>query len=65
MCKTITGTVQGDLVAPVDIPIYVDLFMEGKLPIDKLITRTYKLDQINEAFEAMKKGEVIRSVIKM
>jgi S-(hydroxymethyl)glutathione dehydrogenase/alcohol dehydrogenase len=39
--------------------------MEGKLPIDKLITRTYKLDQINEAFEAMKKGEVIRSVIKM
>jgi Zn-dependent alcohol dehydrogenase len=65
MCKTITGTVQGDVVAPVDIPIYVDLFMEGKLPIDKLITRTYKLDQINEAFEAMKKGEVIRSVIKM
>ena len=63
--KTITATIQGDIVAPVDIPRYIDLFMEGKLPIDKLITRTYKLDQINEAFEAMKKGEVIRSVIKM
>jgi NDMA-dependent alcohol dehydrogenase len=62
--KTITGTIQGDVVAPVDIPRYVDLFMEGKLPIDKLITRNYKLDQINEAFEAMKKGEVIRSVVK-
>jgi S-(hydroxymethyl)glutathione dehydrogenase/alcohol dehydrogenase len=64
MGKTITGSMQGDIVAPVDIPRYVDLFMEGKLPIDKLITRTYKLDQINEAFEALKKGEVIRSVIK-
>ena len=62
--KRITGTVQGDIVAPVDIPRYVDQFMEGKLPIDKLITRTYKLDQINEAFDALKKGEVIRSVIK-
>ena len=64
MGKTITGSIQGDIVAPVDIPRYVKLFMEGKLPIDKLITRTYKLEQINEAFEALKKGEVIRSVIK-
>lgn len=63
--KTITATIQGDIVAPVDIPRYVDLFMEGRLPIDKLITRTYKLEEINEAFDALKRGEVIRSVIKM
>ena len=63
--KSITSTIQGDIVAPVDIPRYVDMFMEGKLPIDKLITRNYQLDQINEAFEAMKNGEVIRSVIKI
>ncbi len=63
--KSITSTIQGDIVAPVDIPRYINLFMEGKLPIDKLITRTYKLEQINEAFEAMVNGEVIRSVIKM
>jgi len=62
--KTITGAVQGDIIPQIDIPKYVDLFMNGKLPIDKLITRSYKLDQINEAFEAMKKGETIRSVIK-
>jgi len=61
--KTITGAVQGDIVAPVDIPRYVDLFMEGRLPIDKLVSRTYALDGINEAFEAMEKGEAIRSVI--
>jgi S-(hydroxymethyl)glutathione dehydrogenase/alcohol dehydrogenase len=64
MGKTITGSILGDIVAPVDIPRYVDLFMEGKLPIDKLITRTYKLEQINEALKALEKGEVIRSVIK-
>lgn len=62
--KTITGAVQGDIIPQIDIPKYVDLYMNGKLPIDKLITRSYKLDQINEAFEAMKKGETIRSVIK-
>jgi len=63
--KTITGTVQGDVVAPIHIPQYVDMYMAGRLPIDKLVTRTYKLEEINEAFEAMQKGEVIRSVIKM
>ncbi len=63
--KTITGTVQGDVTAPVDIPRYVDMFMAGRLPIDKLITRTYRLDEINEAFDAMEKGEVIRGVVKL
>jgi len=63
--KTITGTIQGDVIAQIDIPRYVDMYMDGRLPVDKLITRTYTLDQINEAFDAMQKGEVIRSVIKM
>ena len=63
--KSITGAVQGDIIPQIDIPRYVDLFMEGKLPIDKLITKNYKLDQINEAYEALEKGEIIRSVIKM
>jgi len=62
--KTITGTLQGNIRPPVDVPKYVDLFMTGKLPIDKLITRNYSLDHINEAFQAFEKGEVIRSVIR-
>jgi len=63
--KTITGTVQGDIVAPIDIPRYVDMFLKGNLPIDKLISRSYSLDQINEAFEALEKKEILRSVIKL
>jgi len=62
--KTISGTVQGDINPQIDIPRYIDMYMNGKLPIDKLITKTYGLDQINEAFEALEKGQVIRSVIK-
>jgi NDMA-dependent alcohol dehydrogenase len=63
--KTITGTVQGDVRALVDIPRYVDMYMDGKLPIDKLITKSYSLDQVNDAFAALEKGEVLRSVIKL
>ena len=63
--KTITGSVQGGIVPSIDIPRFVDMFMDGKLPIDKLISKSYKLEEINEAFEALENKEVIRSVIKM
>jgi len=63
--KTIKGTVQGDIIGSVDVPKYVDMFMAGKLPIDKLITKTFSLDQVNEAFEALENKQVLRSVIKI
>jgi Zn-dependent alcohol dehydrogenase len=37
--------------------------MEGKLPLERLVTRKYALDEINEAFAAMNAGEVARGVI--
>jgi len=63
--KTITGSVQGDVVPQIDIPRWLDLYMAGKLPIDKLITRSYSLDQINEAFQDLQNGKLIRGVIKI
>jgi Zn-dependent alcohol dehydrogenase len=63
--KTITGSVQGDVVPQIDIPRWLDLYMAGKLPIDKLITRSYSLDQINEAYEDLQSGKLIRGVIKI
>jgi S-(hydroxymethyl)glutathione dehydrogenase/alcohol dehydrogenase len=62
--KTITGTTQGDIRPSVDVPRYVDLYMDGKLPIHKLITKRCKLDEINEAYRALEKGEVIRTIIQ-
>lgn len=65
MGKTLTGAFQGDIRAQIDIPRYVDMFMAGKLPIDKLVSRSYRLEEINDAFDAMIKGEVIRSIIRI
>lgn len=64
MGKTLTGCLQGSIRASVDVPRYIDLYMMGKLPLEKLVTRSYSLDQINDAFKAIEEGEVIRSVIK-
>lgn len=63
--KTLTGGIQGDIRAQIDIPRYIDMFMAGKLPIDKLISRSYRLEKVNDAFDALIKGEVIRSIIRM
>lgn len=62
--KTITGCVQGGIRASVDVPKYVDLYMTGKLPLEKLVSRNYGLDDINDALDAIGEGEVIRSVIR-
>ncbi len=63
--KRIMGTVQGDIIAQVEVPRLVDMYMDGKLPIDKLITKTFPLEEVNEAFAAMENKEVLRSVIKI
>jgi S-(hydroxymethyl)glutathione dehydrogenase/alcohol dehydrogenase len=62
--KTLTWTTGGNIVAGTQIPRLIDLYMAGVLPLDRLITRTYALDGINDAFAAMKAGEVARSVIR-
>ena len=61
--KTLKGCVYGSIRQRVDIPRYVDLYMAGRLKLDQLVTRTFSLEDINEAFAAMKAGEVARSVI--
>jgi S-(hydroxymethyl)glutathione dehydrogenase/alcohol dehydrogenase len=47
----------------VDMPKYVDFYMQGRLKLDEMITRRLKLEDVNEAFRAMKAGEVARSVL--
>jgi S-(hydroxymethyl)glutathione dehydrogenase/alcohol dehydrogenase len=47
----------------VDMPKYIDFYRQGRLKLDEMITRTVSLDELNEAFRAMKAGEVARQVI--
>jgi len=61
--KNLTGSSMGSGVSSLDIPAWVDLFMQGRLPLDKLVTRRYPLAEINTAFKALAGGEVIKPVI--
>jgi len=57
------GSAFGGARGRTDVPKIVDWYMDGKINIDDLITHTLSLDQINEGFELMKRGESIRSVV--
>jgi S-(hydroxymethyl)glutathione dehydrogenase / alcohol dehydrogenase len=46
-----------------DIPRYLEFYRQGRLLLDEMITRRGRLEDINEAFRAMKAGEVARSVL--
>jgi NDMA-dependent alcohol dehydrogenase len=61
--KIVTGSFYGSCDPQVDMPRVLDLYMDGQLPLDRLVTRTYPLEEINEAFAAMSSGEVARAVI--
>ena len=61
--KRLQGSNMGSNRFRVDMPRFVEFYLNGKLLLDDLISRRVGLDQINEAFEEMKSGEVARSVI--
>lgn len=63
--KRIIGTWGGETQPDYDIPLYVDLYLKGKLKLDDLITHEYRLEQINEAFTDLEKGKVGRALIRM
>jgi NDMA-dependent alcohol dehydrogenase len=61
--KVVTGSFYGSCRPQVDMPLVIDLYLDGRLDLDALVSRTYPLDEINEAFAAMNAGEVARGVI--
>ena len=62
--KTIKGCWYGSSDVQRDVPRLVELYRQGQLKLDELVSRTITLDQVNEAFDTMKTGEVARSVIE-
>ncbi len=61
--RTVMGSIYGSARPRVDVPALIDLYMAGKLKLDPLLTRTYPLEQINEAYDALERGETARSVV--
>lgn len=61
--RRITGSSMGSNRFRIDIPIYADLYMQGRLLLDEMVSRTGPLEEINDMFESMQGGEVARQVI--
>jgi S-(hydroxymethyl)glutathione dehydrogenase/alcohol dehydrogenase len=61
--KKIQGTLTGSNQFRVDMPRYVELYMQGRLKLDELISARIRLDDLHQGFEAMERGDVARSVV--
>lgn len=61
--RTLKGSYIGSCVPTRDIPRYVGLFRAGRLPVDRLLTSTGRLDDINAAFDALADGRTVRHVV--
>ena len=61
--RTLRGSYLGSSVPREDIPRYVDLYREGRLPVDRLLTHRIGLDEVNEGFDRLARGEAVRQAI--
>ena len=53
----------GDCLPSRDFPMYIDLYLQGRLDLDKFVSETIPLDGVEDAFHKMERGEVLRSVV--
>ena len=53
----------GDCLPERDFPMLIDLYRQGRLPLDRFVTERIALDEVEKAFDAMHAGEVLRSVV--
>lgn len=61
--RRLVGSMYGSTRPRADFARFVDLYLTGRLKLDQLVTREWKLEEINQAFAAMNGGEVARGVI--
>jgi S-(hydroxymethyl)mycothiol dehydrogenase len=55
----------GDCLPERDFPMLTDLYLQSRLPLEKFVSETIALDQVEPAFAKMERGEVLRSVVKL
>jgi S-(hydroxymethyl)glutathione dehydrogenase/alcohol dehydrogenase len=61
--KTVKGCFYGSTRPAIDFPRLVDLYLNRKLNLDQLVSRRYRLDEINDAFAALARGDNARGVV--
>jgi NDMA-dependent alcohol dehydrogenase len=63
-CKTLKGLIYGGMNPRASMPMLLDMYRNGHLKLDELVTKRYKLDQINDGISDMREGRNIRGVIE-
>ena len=61
--KSVVGSYMGSCNPAVDIPRYVDLYREGRFPVDRLITHRMPLSEVNTALERMASAGALRQIL--
>lgn len=61
--KTLKGSIYGSTRPRLDLLTLIELHQQGKIDLDSLLSRTYPLSEINEAYAALERGEVARSLV--
>ena len=61
--KVLTGSSMGSNHFKLDMPRLVELYFQGKLMLDEMITNRFPLSEVNTAFETLRDGHVMRSVL--
>ena len=63
-CKTLKGLIYGGMNPRASMPMLLSMYRKGNLKLDELVTRRYRLDQLNDAITDMREGRNIRGVIE-
>ncbi|HRO46513.1 zinc-dependent alcohol dehydrogenase family protein [Agriterribacter sp.] len=61
--RTLKGSYLGSCIPSRDIPAFISLYQTGRLPVNKLLSHAIALEQINEGFERLAKGDVLRQIV--
>ncbi|MFI5952669.1 NDMA-dependent alcohol dehydrogenase [Cryptosporangium sp. NPDC051539] len=61
--KQLRGSLFGDCNPTVDIPRILGLYQDGKIKLDEIITRTYRLDEVNQGYEDLLNGKNLRGIV--
>jgi NDMA-dependent alcohol dehydrogenase len=61
--RVMTGSLYGSAAPKIEIPRLIDLYRAGSLKLDELLSRSYPIEEINQAYEALESGETLRSVV--
>jgi alcohol dehydrogenase len=62
--RTIKGSYIGTCVPVRDLPRYIALYRQGRLPVDKLLSGRLKLEEINLGFDLLREGKAVRQVVE-